>query len=64
IELARSGRTGPSMIGELLYHLHRHFRLVLIVGGLGLVFGVAALGYEAVRQMNAPSAHSAETERA
>ncbi|MDO9606958.1 MAG: hypothetical protein Q7J26_00415 [Brevundimonas sp.] len=55
---------GPSMIGELLYHLHRHFRLVLIVGGLGLVFGVAALGYEAVRHMASPSARPAEAGRA
>ncbi|WP_312596455.1 hypothetical protein [Brevundimonas sp.] len=37
------------MIGEMLYHLHRHVRLVLIAGGLMFVIGVALLGYEAVR---------------
>ncbi|MBA4806763.1 hypothetical protein [Brevundimonas sp.] len=52
------------MIGELLYHLHRHFRVVLIAGGLGLVFGMAALGYGVARGMDAPSAHPAETGRA
>jgi hypothetical protein len=43
---------GPSMIGELLYHLHRHVRLVLIAGGLMFVIGAALLGYEAVRHRN------------
>ena len=52
------------MIGELLYHLHRHFRLVLIAGGLGLVVGVAVLGYEAVRHMEPPAARPAEAGRA
>jgi len=41
-----------SMIGELLYHLHRHVRLVLIAGGLMFVIGAALLGYEAVRHMD------------
>lgn len=40
------------MIGELLYHLHRHVRLVLIAGGLMFVIGAALLGYEAVRHMD------------
>ncbi|GAW39890.1 hypothetical protein SH203_00273 [Brevundimonas sp. SH203] len=39
------------MIGELLYHLHRHVRLVLIAGGVMLLVGAALLGYEAVRRM-------------
>ncbi|GLK49535.1 hypothetical protein GCM10017620_25080 [Brevundimonas intermedia] len=52
------------MIGALLYHLHRHVRLVLIAGGLGFVIGVAVVGYEVVRSLEAQSAHSAETERA
>ncbi|WP_426023223.1 hypothetical protein [Brevundimonas sp. PWP3-1b1] len=52
------------MIGELLYHLHRHFRLVLIAGGLVLIVGVALLGYEAVRQMGDPSARPADAGRA
>jgi len=37
------------MFGALLYHLHRHFRLVLIAGGVAFVAGVLALGWEAVR---------------
>ena len=52
------------MIGALLYHLHRHVRLVLIAGGLGLVVGMAVVGYEVARSLEAPSAHSAEAERA
>ncbi len=52
------------MIGALLYHLHRHVRLVLIVGGLGLVVGVGVIGYEIARSLDAPSAHPAETGRA
>ena len=31
------------MIGALLYYLHRHVRLVLIVAGLGLMFGVGVM---------------------
>jgi hypothetical protein len=55
---------GPSMIGALLYHLHRHVRLVLIVAGLGLMFGVGVIGYEVVRGLAAASAHPAQTGRA
>ena len=52
------------MIGELLYHLHRHVRLVLIAGGLTLVLGVALLGYEAVRHRGEPPARPAEAGQA
>ncbi|MBB3870925.1 MAG: hypothetical protein KYX67_01000 [Brevundimonas sp.] len=52
------------MIGDLLYHLHRHVRLVLIAGGLGLVVGMAFVGYEVARSLEAPSAHPARTGRA
>ncbi|VXB50623.1 hypothetical protein [Brevundimonas sp. G8] len=52
------------MIGELLYHLHRHVRLVLIAGGLMLVLGVALLGYEAVRHMGEQPARPVEAGRA
>jgi hypothetical protein len=52
------------MVGALLYHLHRHVRLVLIAGGLGLIFGMAVVGYELARSLEAPSAHPAETGRA
>jgi hypothetical protein len=55
---------GPSMIGELLYHLHRHVRLVLIAGGLMLVLGVVLLGYEAVRHRGEPPARPAEAGQA
>ena len=44
------------MIGALLYYLHRHVRLVLIVAGLGLMFGVGVIGYEVVRGLAAASA--------
>lgn len=47
------------MIGALLYYLHRHVRLVLIVAGLGLMFGVGVIGYEVVRGLAAASAHPA-----
>lgn len=47
------------MIGELLYHLHRHVRLVLIAGGLVLALGAAFVGYEAVRHMDEPPARQA-----
>jgi ABC-type proline/glycine betaine transport system permease subunit len=43
------------MVGELLYHLHRHFRLVLITGALALVVGVSVLGWEAVRHKGEPA---------
>lgn len=52
------------MIGELLYHLHRHIRLVLIAGGLALATGTVVLGYEVVRSMAQPSAHPAEAGQA
>ena len=53
------------MIGELLYHLHRHIRLLLIAGGLVIAVSAVALGYEAVRHMGTPSsARPAETGRA
>jgi hypothetical protein len=52
------------MIGALLYHLHRHVRLVLIAGGLGFVIGVAVVGYEVVRSLETPSAHPVKTGRA
>ena len=52
------------MIGELLYHLHRHVRLVLIAGGLMLVLGVILLGYEAVRHRGEPPARPAEAGQA
>jgi len=51
------------MIGELLYHLHRHFRLVLLAGGLALIVGTAVIGYGVVRHMFEPSARPAETGR-
>lgn len=44
------------MIGELLYHLHRHVRLVLIAGGLMLVLSVVLLGSEVVRHLGGPPA--------
>ena len=37
------------MIGELLYHLHRHFRLVLFVGGAACLGLTGALGWMAAR---------------
>lgn len=52
------------MIGELLYRLHRHVRLVLIVGGLMLVLGVVLLGYEVVRHLEGPPARPVEAGRA
>ncbi|SPU52770.1 Uncharacterised protein [Brevundimonas vesicularis] len=52
------------MIGELLYHLHRHVRLILIAGGLMLALGVALLGYEAVRRFAEPPARPAEAGQA
>ncbi|WP_295191473.1 hypothetical protein [uncultured Brevundimonas sp.] len=52
------------MIGELLYHLHRHVRLVLIAGALMLVLGVVLVGYEAVRHFAEPTARPAETGQA
>ncbi len=52
------------MIGALLYHLHRHVRLVLIAGGLGLVLGLGAVGYELAHRLEAPSARPEETGRA
>ncbi|MFN3778186.1 MAG: hypothetical protein ACK4SI_04175 [Brevundimonas aurantiaca] len=52
------------MIGALLYYLHRHVRLVLIVAGLGLMFGVGVIGYEVVRGLAAASTHPAQTGRA
>ena len=52
------------MIGALLYYLHRHVRLVLIVAGLGLMFGVGVIGYEVVRGLAAASARPAQTGRA
>ncbi|WP_395943586.1 hypothetical protein [Brevundimonas sp.] len=53
--MIRSEGQGSSMVGELLYHLHRHFRLVLIAGGLALVVGVSALGWEVVRHKGEPA---------
>ncbi|WP_295183849.1 hypothetical protein [uncultured Brevundimonas sp.] len=55
---------GPSMIGELLYHLHRHVRLVLIAGALMLVLGVVLVGYEALRLLDQPPARPAEAGQA
>ena len=52
------------MIGELLYHLHRHVRLMLITGALMLSLGVALLGYEAVRLFAEPSGRPAEAGQA
>ena len=52
------------MIGELLYHLHRHVRLVLIAGGLLLVLSVILLGFEVVRHLDGPPARPAEAGRA
>jgi hypothetical protein len=40
---------GPAMIGELLYHLHRHFRLVVFVGGAACLGLTGALGWMAAR---------------
>lgn len=48
----RSGTTlgmGPAMIGELLYHLHRHFRLVVVVGGVACLGLTGALGWMAAK---------------
>lgn len=52
------------MIGELLYHLHRRFRLVLIAGGLVLALGAVAFGCSLARHTAEPSARPAEAERA
>ena len=52
------------MIGELLYHLHRHVRLVLIAGGLMFVLGAMLLGYEAVRHMEQRPARPAQAPQA
>lgn len=52
------------MIGELLYHLHRHVRLALIAGGLMLVLGVVLLGYEVVRYFDQPQTRPAEAGQA
>lgn len=52
------------MLGELLYHLHRHVRLVLVVSGLSFLIGAVALGYEVVRHLEGPSARPAKAERA
>jgi len=37
------------MIGEMLYHLHRHFRLVLLVGVTGAFCTCGALAYAVSR---------------
>lgn len=52
------------MIGEMLYHLHRHVRLVLIAGGLMFLIGVALLGYEAVRHIDDQSNRSVASSQA
>ena len=52
------------MIGELLYHLHRHVRLVLIAWALMLVLGVVLVGYEALRLLDKPPARLAEAGQA
>lgn len=52
------------MIGELLYHLHRHVRLVLIAGALMLVLGVVLVGNEALRLLDQPPARPAEAGQA
>lgn len=52
------------MIGELLYHLHKHVRLALIGGGLVLVLGLAAAGYGLTRHAPEASARPATAERA
>jgi len=37
------------MIGEMLYHLHRHFRWVLVGGALCVVGTAGFLAYSAAR---------------
>ena len=51
------------MIGELLYHLHKHVRVALIAGGLMLALGLAAAGYGLTRHAPEASARPATAER-
>nr|WP_314436146.1 hypothetical protein [uncultured Brevundimonas sp.] len=37
------------MVGEVLYHLHRHFRLVVIIVAVFALVMTGAMGYAAVR---------------
>jgi len=37
------------MIGEMLYHLHRHFRWVLVAGAVGVIGTAGFVAYTAVR---------------
>lgn len=37
------------MIGEVLYHLHRHFRLVVIIGAVCALMTAGAMAYAAAR---------------
>lgn len=42
------------MIGELLYHLHRHFRLVLLAAGIALIGAVVVFGFGLARHLIQP----------
>lgn len=52
------------MLGELLYHLHRHVRAAIIIGGLLLIGGAAFIGYSLTQHPNAPSTQAEEARHA